>query len=125
MQPQPLERRVERLEARVTILEELPARVDALTLQVSQLREEMRAEFSAVRDEISGLRGEVQAGLSELRDSLHEKLRAVVDEIMGQTRSLYEDVISRIALIEEGQRHPRSRKQVSEAGRARQRTKRR
>ena len=49
MSPQTLVRRVEKLEERVTILEELPARIDDLTLQISQLREEMRGEFSAVR----------------------------------------------------------------------------
>ena len=51
MQPQPLEKRVERLEERVTVLEQLPARVDRVALEISQLRVEMRAEFSAVRYE--------------------------------------------------------------------------
>jgi uncharacterized alpha-E superfamily protein len=80
MQPQSLAARVERLERRVTILEELPARVDALTLQVSQLREEMHVEFSAIRTEI----------------------RTGDQEIMNQMRVLYEDMNAKLALIQEG-----------------------
>ena len=109
MQPQTIEGRVERLEARVTILEELPARVDVLTSQVSQLRDEMRAEFLAVRGEFSAVRGEFQTGLRELGGSWHEELRAVADEIMGQARSLYENALSRIALMEEGRPNPLKR----------------
>ena len=75
----------------MTILEQLPARVDALALQVSQLRDEMHAEFSAVR-------GEIEAGDEETR----RVLRGAADEIMGQARSLYENALSRIALMEEG-----------------------
>ena len=59
----------------MTKLEELPSRIDDLTLQVSQLRTEMRAEFSAVRAEMA---------------------------TGSQMRALYEDVISRIALLQEG-----------------------
>jgi hypothetical protein len=73
----------------VTNLEELPGRIDDLTLQVSQLRTEMRAEFSAVRAEIAE--------------------RATGSEM----RALHEDVISRIALLQEGwapPHKPRSRK---------------
>jgi hypothetical protein len=44
----------------------MPARVDALTLQVSQLRDEMRSEFSAVR-------GEIQAGDEETRRTLSRR----------------------------------------------------
>lgn len=106
MPPQTLVRRVERLEERVTILEQLPARVDALTSQISQLREEMRAEFSAVRTEN-------QAGDEETRRSLREEIRAGDEEtrrvlreaderILNQARVLHEDVVARLALIQEG-----------------------
>lgn len=64
----------------MTRLEELPARIDDLTLQVSQLRTEMRAEFSAVRGEMA----EQIGGLAT------------------QMRVLHEDVIGRIALLQEG-----------------------
>ena len=64
----------------MTRLEQLPARIDDLTLQVSQLRTEMRGEFSAVRREVS-----------ELADRLDTRMRV-----------LHEDVIARIALPQEG-----------------------
>ena len=78
MPPQTIESRVTSLERRVTQLEQLPARIDDLTLQVSQLRTEMRGEFSAVRA------------------SIGERATAV------EMRVLYEDVISRLALLQEG-----------------------
>ena len=88
MSPQPVESRIETLEYRVTTLEELPGRIDDLTLQVSQLRTEMSAEFSAVRAEMA---------------------------TGSQMRALYEDVISRIALLQEGltpaKRKPRRKQQ--------------
>ena len=40
MPPQTLERHVESLEQRVTVLEQLPARVDHLAVQISQLRDD-------------------------------------------------------------------------------------
>jgi hypothetical protein len=84
----------------VTRLEQLPARIDDLTLQVSQLRTEMRGEFSAVRGEIA------EQGAAS----------AAWDEALGiQMRMLHEDVISRLALLQENQaprpkRKPKRRK---------------
>jgi predicted phage gp36 major capsid-like protein len=95
MAPQTLAARMDSLEARVTLLEQLPARVDALALQVSQLRDEMRSEFSAVR-------GEIQAGDEETRRTLREEIRAGDERVMEQARALHEDVVSRLALIQEG-----------------------
>jgi len=85
--------RVERLEAHVTTLEELPARIDALTLPISQLREEVRAEFSATRTEI-------RAGDEEtrrvLRDEMHTEFGALREEIHSSNeetvRSLREEI---------------------------------
>ena len=85
MQPQTLEARVDRLEQRVTILEQLPARVDALTLQVSQLREEMHAQFSASHT------------------SLREEIRTGDERILSQAKMLHEDLVSKLALLWEGQ----------------------
>jgi hypothetical protein len=80
MAAQTLASRVESLESRVTRLEELPGRIDGLTSQISQLRAEMRAEFSAVRAEIA-----------EQGTSLATRMRV-----------LHEEVIGRIALLQEG-----------------------
>jgi predicted phage gp36 major capsid-like protein len=103
MATQTLGSRVDSLEERVTRLEELPAGVDALTLEVSQLRDEMRVEFSAVRDEIRG-------GDKETRRVLRDEIRAGDARVMEQARVLHEDVVGRLALIQEGRgtrRQPR------------------
>jgi predicted phage gp36 major capsid-like protein len=97
MATQALAARVDRVEQRVTLLEELPGRVDALALQVSQLRDEMHTEFSAVRNEI-------RAGDEETRRVLRDEIRAGDERVMGQARVLHEDIVSRLALIQEGGR---------------------
>jgi hypothetical protein len=83
------------LEARVTLLEQLPARVDALALQVSQLRDEMRSEFSAVR-------GDVQAGDEETRHALRDEIRTGLAEVMTHARGLHEEQRAALALVAQG-----------------------
>ncbi len=51
MAQESLEKRMDRLERRVEILEQLPDRVTAVESQIMQLRDEMRSGFSAVRAE--------------------------------------------------------------------------
>ena len=87
MQPQTIDSRVERLEQRVTVLEQLPARMDALEVQVSQLRDEMHAEFSATRME----------------------MRGVDERLSTQMRVLHEEVLARLTLIGEAGPRPRKR----------------
>src|SRR5215213_4657332 len=101
MSPQPLEQRVERLERRMTTLEELPARVGALESQVVQLRKEMHDEFSA-------LRGDVRVGDEETRRDLRleikamgDRLEAGIDDAKRLARVLHEEVIERISRIGE------------------------
>lgn len=109
MAPQTLAARMDSLEARVTLLEQLPARVDALALQVSQLRDEMRSEFSAVRGEIRAgdeetrrtLRDEIRAGDEETRRTLRDEIRTGLTEVMTHARVLYEDQKAAMALIAE------------------------
>ena len=90
MQPGFPSERLDRLEERVSALETLPAKVDALGQQILLLRTEMRAEFSAMRAE---LRAEFS---SDLRG-----LGARIDDLGVQMRVLHEDVINRIALLGE------------------------
>jgi hypothetical protein len=85
MPPQTIERRVERLEEQVTSLQQLPARMDALSVQISQLREDLGMQISAVE----------------------KRLVATEDRILVQVRMLHEDVIARLALIQEGRPHSR------------------
>lgn len=68
------------LERRVEVLEQLPERVTALESQIVQLRDEMRSEFSVTR-------AEAHAGDEETRRYM---------------RVLHEDVITRIAVLQEG-----------------------
>ncbi len=91
MPPQPIESRVTSLEGRVNQLEQLPARIDALTSQVSQLRTEVRVEFSAVRKEM------VDQG-----EGLRKEFRTEIGSLATQMRVLHEDVVSRIAQLQEG-----------------------
>jgi uncharacterized coiled-coil protein SlyX len=85
---QTLENRVEQLEARVAKLEQLPERIDGLASQIVQLRTGMHDEFSAVREEI----------------------RLGDEETRRYMRVLHEEVISRIATIQEGQDASRPRR---------------
>ena len=103
-----LERQTERLDA-------LPDRVSGLELQFVQFRGEARDEFSAVRREMRAqgeeLRAEMRAQGEELRAemrALGQQLRAEIQAGDEQTRHLmrilHEDVITRIATIQEGRR---------------------
>jgi hypothetical protein len=101
----------------VTQLEQLPARIDGLTSQISQLRTDMRDQFSAVRSEMAEQGRSLRTEIAEQGQSLREEMAAQSatiistlrteiadrDEARGtQMRVLYEDVISRIALLQEG-----------------------
>ena len=107
MPPQTLEARVERLEERVTKLEDLPARMDALSTQISQLREEMHSGFSNLREE---LRTEIRAGdeetppmcsRAEMSEHLHRGSMRLPTSIMGQARMLYEDMSAKLRVVAE------------------------
>ena len=76
MAQESLSKRMDKLERRAELLEQLPARVTALELQIVQLRDEMRNEFSATR--------------------------ALISDVDRYMRVLHEDVIQRIATLGEG-----------------------
>ena len=84
--PISLETRVENLEDRVTRLEELPARVDGLTVEIGHLRAEM-ARFAA-------------------------RVEAQFSDLAAHMFVLHEDVVNRIALLQEapGAQRRKSRK---------------
>ena len=91
------------------ILEQLPERMDSLELQFVQLREEMRAEFSTIRSEIRAgdeqtrldLRAEIRAGDEQTRTELRAEIRAGDEETRTFMRVLHEEVLSRIAVLDE------------------------
>jgi hypothetical protein len=107
MPPQSLESRIEQLERRVTILEQLPGRIDGLTLQIVQLREEMHAAFSASE---ASLEEKIRAGDEETRRVLREEIRAGDKEVMSHARVLYEDLKANLALIREALPPPRRKR---------------
>ena len=117
MQQRSMIERIEILERKVEALETLPERVTAVELQLVQLRDEMHAEFSATRAEMRAgdeeiqrtLRDEIRAGDEETRRVLRDEIRAGDEETRRYMRILHEDVISRLALIEES-RSTRSKK---------------
>jgi hypothetical protein len=109
MPPQTLATKVESLERRMANLETLPDRMDRLESQIVQLRTEMREEFSAIRGEVNGFRdetrGEFEAVRAEIRvaaATLREEIRAGDEESRHFMRVLHEEVIGRLALIQEG-----------------------
>ncbi len=112
MSAQSVARQVEELKTRVTALEQLPARFDALEGQISHMLVEIRAEFSAVRGELrtgfAQIREEIRAGDEETRRVLREEIRAGDEQTRVHTRLLHEETLSRLALIDEGR--PRRRK---------------
>src|SRR5690606_10383117 len=92
--------KTESLTRRVTRLEELPARIDDLTSQVSQLRVEMHDEFSAVRTGMAA--GFAAAAVrTDKLEAKADSLEAKTDGLAVQMRVLHEDVIARIALLHE------------------------
>jgi hypothetical protein len=78
--------RLENLEKRMELVERLPERISAVELQILHIRSEMHEQFSAVRSE----------------------LHTEIEETRRYMRVLHEEVLSRIAVIEEG--HARRRR---------------
>jgi len=109
-----LSKRMDIVEQKLAGLESLPERMTALESQFLQLLGEMRAEFSAVRSEL-------RAGVDDAKDTLRKEIRAgdeetrrVLREEIGDLRThmhvLHEDLIARLALIQEGQKPSRRKR---------------
>ena len=121
MQERSVTERVEILERKVETLEVLPARVTDVELQLIQLRDEMRDGFSAIRTELGAdirggdeetrrvLREEIRAGDEETRQVLRQEIRAGDEETRRYMRVLHEEVVSRLATIQEGRGTPKKK----------------
>jgi hypothetical protein len=108
MPPQPIGSRVESLERRVTRLEQLPARIDDLSSHIVQLRAEMRDGFSAVHSRLDGqgtmLRQEMAEQGTALQQEIAEQgaaLRQEMADLGTHMRGLHEDVIGRLAQLQD------------------------
>lgn len=113
MPPQTIESRVEKLEQQVTNLQELPGRMDALSVQISQLRDDVGGQISQLGARVGGVEARIDAlgaRVSEMERTLREEIVAGDERILTQVRVLHEDVISRLVLIQEGQPRRRRRR---------------
>lgn len=104
MPPSPLTRRVQILEEKVGSLERLPARIDAIELQILQFREEVRVEFSATRGEFLARIALTEGALLHEMNQLDERAASRDAETRRFMKLLYEDALARIATIGEGGR---------------------
>ncbi|MEQ1759434.1 MAG: hypothetical protein ABL986_14020 [Vicinamibacterales bacterium] len=94
--------RVEILEQRVELLEQLPDRVAAVESQLVQLRHEMRVGFSDIRSEMSTMGAGLRAEMQAMGAGLRADMQSGDEETRRYMRVLHEDVISRISAIGEG-----------------------
>jgi hypothetical protein len=114
MATQTLQRRVEMLEDQMEELRHLPSRVSELGAQFSHFQADVRGEFSALRAELAtcarqsavdaefaAVRAEMKDGLETLGSTLRAEIRAGDEETRYQMRVLHEDVIGRLALLQE------------------------
>jgi hypothetical protein len=119
MPPQTIESRVEKLEKQIVSLQGLPERIEGLSAQISQLREDLGAKISQQRadwdarlsqqqDDWGARLAATETRLAATETRLREEIVAGDERILGQVRVLHEDVVSRLALIQESQ--PRTRK---------------
>lgn len=95
-----IEERVFTLEEQMRDLRELPTQVAELRSEFSQLRAEMRDEFSAIRGEIA-MKADAGFVHGEF-GALRAEVIAGDEETRRQMRVLHEDLVGRIALIQEG-----------------------
>ena len=81
MPPQTIERRVEKLEEQMTTLQQLPARMDALSVQISQTREDMGVRFSAAEKALIATEERI---LTRVRNCALPRI-SLIAEILGRT----------------------------------------
>ena len=86
-----LKGRVEILEQEVSVLQLLPDRVAAAESQIVQLRVEMRDGFSAIVERLGR------------HDQKFDALEGADGETRRYVRVLHEEVLTRLALLQEGQ----------------------
>lgn len=110
MPGQSIESRVEVLEARVTMHEELPARMDRLESQIMQLRAENSEEHSALRRELVDLGVRMERLLDERFAGVGARMEQLLEEQKRHTGVLFEEALSRIAAMNDARPRPSSRR---------------
>ena len=101
--------RLEMLEVKVSALEALPARIDALTVQIGEQREALDRAVSALRGEVVSCREDLRQEIAGVRDELRREITGARDELRQQIADarthmlvLHEEVLERIKRIGEG-----------------------
>jgi hypothetical protein len=100
-----VEFRLESLETRVTMLEELPARMDRLESQIVQLRAENAADHTAMRQQHE----ELAAQMRQMHEGLATEMGRLHEEQKRHTSVLFEEALSRIAAMKNGRTGPGER----------------
>ena len=98
-----VEERVALLESRMTALEKLPGRVERLERRIDRLESSLRVEIEETR---RVLRAEFRDGNVMIVTALTEQ----IEESRRHTRVLFEEMQSRLAVIEEGVRGRKKRR---------------
>jgi peptidoglycan hydrolase CwlO-like protein len=114
--PMTLVRRIEILERDVNALRHLPEKVSAVAADLAALRgdvtqlqsdvTQLRGDVTQFRSNVTQFQGDVRAEFAAVRD----EIRTGDEETRRQMRILHEEVISRIALLDEGRKTRRHRK---------------
>jgi phosphoglycerate-specific signal transduction histidine kinase len=82
--------RLQILEERVTALAAVPARLDALVVQIQLLRQEMRDEFSALRLDVRSWDQEIAGNLREETQRLRTHMLVLHEDLVEKVRRLGE-----------------------------------
>jgi predicted nucleic acid-binding Zn-ribbon protein len=106
MQPKSLDDRVTLLENKMQGLDgrvgALETKVTELTEQFVQFRQEVRGEFSATREEMHALHAVAMFEMNRLNAATNVAMNVAIERSMSQARTLHEEVMARIKVIERG-----------------------
>ena len=81
--------RLEIVEAKVSALEELPARIDALGVQIREQGQALDRAVSALRSEIAACRDELRSEIADCRDELRSEIAAYRDELRAEVAATH------------------------------------
>jgi archaellum component FlaC len=93
--------RLDILEVKVNALEALPARIDALTVQIGEQREALERAVSALRGQITSCRDELREQITGVREELREEITGVREELREQITGVRDELREQIAGVRE------------------------
>jgi archaellum component FlaC len=89
--------RLEMLEVKVSALEALPARIDALTVQIGEQREALDRAVSALSAEIASCRNELGQEIASCRDDLRQEITGVREDLRREIAGVRDELRQEIA----------------------------